>query len=101
MEAMTRTCQGDPPSFDSYPASERTPSADFRHWVALLLQKKPQKRPTVDQLLLHPFLTRESDEAMRSRLQAFLASIPDLQTETFSASDSSRSTPVSAQWHFS
>ena len=92
---MTRTCQDDPPSFDSYPASDRVPSADFR-----LLQKKPQKRPTVDQLLLHPFLTRESDEAMRKRLQSFLASIPDLQTETFSAGDSNRTAPVSTQWHF-
>lgn len=97
---MTRTCQDDPPSFDSYPASDRVPSADFRHWVALLLQKKPQKRPTVDQLLLHPFLTWESDEAMRKRLQSFLASIPDLQTETFSAGDSNRTAPVSTQWHF-
>lgn len=78
MEAIIRTCQGDPPSFDTYAPSTRSPSWYFRNWVKLVLKKNPESRPTIESLIHHHFLNTMSEEEGRTRLKQFVASIPDL-----------------------
>ena len=96
MEAIIRTCQGDPPYFDTYGESTHTPSRAFFSWVEMVLKKNPEDRPSLPRLLSHRFLSRFTDEECHQILVSYFASIPELSDEsskeTFK-SPPSRSTP--------
>lgn len=81
VEVMIRTGQGDPPSFNSYPPSSRSPSKAFRSWIAGVLKKDPTQRLTIDQVLSHSFLSRQEDAKSQSLLTSFVQSIPDFNSE--------------------
>ena len=78
---MIRIGQGDPPSFNSYPPSSRSPSKAFRSWIAGVLKKDPTQRLTIDQVLSHSFLSRQEESSRPSLLTSFVQSIPDLNSE--------------------
>ena len=99
MEAIIRTCQGDPPFFTTYGPSAHTPSHAFHSWVEMVLKKAPEERPSLSRLLSHRFLSRFSDERCRAILRAFVADIPDLASER-PAESGARSQPEAPKWKF-
>ena len=100
MEAIIRTCQGDPPFFTTYGPSAHTPSHAFHSWVEMVLKKAPEERPSLARLLSHRFLSRFSDEQCRAILRGFVERIPDLASEA-PAESAVPSQPVAPKWKFS
>lgn len=78
METIIRTCQGDPPSFDTYAPSIRTPSRAFKSWIKMVLKKNPEQRPSIANVLNHHFLSSMDDDEDVALLKRFVACIPDL-----------------------
>ena len=99
MEAIIRTCQGDPPFFTTYGPSAHTPSHAFHSWVEMVLKKAPEERPSLARLLSHRFLSRFSDEQCRAILRGFVEHIPDLASEA-PAESAAQSRPVAPKWKF-
>ncbi|XP_078488253.1 serine/threonine-protein kinase TAO1-like isoform X5 [Ciona intestinalis] len=62
MSALYHIAQNDPPVLNDPEDEESRPrrswSQDFRNFVALLLQKVPDDRPTSNEVLQHPFMTK-------------------------------------------
>ena len=81
MEAIIRTVQNDPPSFDIYSRSKRSPSRWFRQWIGMTLKKEAKERPKIDKMLSHSFLYSMTLEESKMVLQEFVEMIPDLDTE--------------------
>ena len=101
METIIRTCQGDPPSFHTYPPSSRSPSRAFRGWVGALLRKTPDSRANVEKAMNHRFLTRMTIEEGKQRLVQFLQTIPDLEHDSNSVEEGTIPRPsVQVQWQF-
>ena len=102
METIIRTCQGDPPSFDSYGSSPRTPSRAFQNWINMVLKKQPKDRPKIDKVMNHSFLNRISLEDSQAILEEFISSIPDLDNTILEEIPSVKVDPkVKSKWEFS
>ena len=99
VEVMIRIGQGDPPSFDSYPPSSRSPSKAFRSWIAGVLKKDPTQRLTIDQVLSHSFLSCQEDIKSQSLLASFVQSIPDLNSE-MDTKETEYQVPSKPHWRF-
>lgn len=102
MEAIIRTCQGEPPSFQTYGESTRAPSRSFRNWVSMVLKKLPKDRPKISKVINHPFLNQMTLEESRTILSRFVSSIPDLENEIAEGNDKPVvDTSSRPQWRFS
>lgn len=102
MEAIIRTCQGEPPSFQTYGESPRTPSRSFRSWISMVLKKLPKDRPRINKVINHPFLNQMTLEESRSILSRFVSSIPDLENEIAEGNDKPIvDTSSRPKWRFS
>lgn len=99
MEAIIRTCQGDPPFFSTYGPSAHTPSRAFHSWVEMVLKKAPEERPSLSRLLNHRFLSRFSDDRCREILREFVETIPDLASDPL-AETAIRGPSVVPKWKF-
>ena len=81
MEAVIRTIQNAPPSFETYNNSKRSPSRAFRQWVAMIMKKEAKERPKVAKMLSHSFLYSMTMEESKRILQQLVETIPDLDSE--------------------
>jgi serine/threonine-protein kinase 24/25/MST4 len=52
-DAMTMIKEGEPPALEGYF------SEDFKSFIACCLTKDPVERPSVEELLLHPFVNHQ------------------------------------------
>lgn len=103
MEAIILTSQGDPPSFHTYPPSQRTPSWSFRSWVGSLLRKVPEQRVSVEKAMQHRFLAHCSAEEWKQLLAMFVQQIPDLEHDGKGVDDGTTPLPALSprpQWQF-
>ena len=103
METIIRTCQGDPPSFDTYAPSIRTPSRAFKSWIKMVLKKNPDNRPSIDAVLHHHFLSAMTDEEGRALLKHFVAGIPDLdamEPEAKETAEEGAAETTAVRWRF-
>lgn len=64
MKVLLLTLQEKPPSFATYPDADKQKwSKDFKSFIDMCLQKKPEQRASAKDLLKHPFIKKAKDKA--------------------------------------